>query len=540
MLVMNVDVKTNVAVDAAQGAVTINPITESNPSDFEALLNITNGERDPDYDFDPPTLPPSLPNVRIIPFVAADALVEDKEDENGVPATVTGYPTSAAAVPPPDLARADLNFHDIVTQPNLFSPPEKTEGGFVPKEPSYFEPAPLHSSNLNLEIGTGVTVASQSVPMQNPQRRNDVILNPCLYEEHEYIHGQVLPSRAACKVCLCYYGEIVCSDRKCPPMKTGCQRMKDPADECCDKIICGDSVESPTVVLDRVDGDPSLHHEPTVSHDPFRDVIKTEPAPDLPSLISDLMLPYSGDHAASSQPSHTYSDPSPNQLDPAIAPTYNDTPSNDVEFSASEGANPGILDMHKFADNVTFTNQPDFDPGIKNDQGSDVGSSLFSLDSVLDLFFNESPGTQATGTSPMISTSTPTTAATTSTTTSSPETISFTENDGTASEASNDIPRIFKTTTEIVTALPSSTHAKSDVVSSWTRRKGSSTSPPDLDATTVLPRNHNAFGGGLLKLAGCNIYGRMYQVGKLISELSSQCLECRCTEIGVHCKKLNC
>lgn len=45
---------------------------------------------------------------------------------------------------------------------------------------------------------------------------------------------------------------------------------------------------------------------------------------------------------------------------------------------------------------------------------------------------------------------------------------------------------------------------------------------------------------GLLKLAGCNIYGRMYRVGRIIAELSSKCLECRCTEVGVECAPLNC
>ena len=45
---------------------------------------------------------------------------------------------------------------------------------------------------------------------------------------------------------------------------------------------------------------------------------------------------------------------------------------------------------------------------------------------------------------------------------------------------------------------------------------------------------------GLLKLAGCNIYGRMYRVGKIITELSTECLECKCTEIGVSCVALPC
>lgn len=43
-----------------------------------------------------------------------------------------------------------------------------------------------------------------------------------------------------------------------------------------------------------------------------------------------------------------------------------------------------------------------------------------------------------------------------------------------------------------------------------------------------------------LKISGCNIYGRMYRVGKIIAELSNPCLECMCTEIGVHCNQLKC
>lgn len=41
---------------------------------------------------------------------------------------------------------------------------------------------------------------------------------------------------------------------------------------------------------------------------------------------------------------------------------------------------------------------------------------------------------------------------------------------------------------------------------------------------------------GLLKLAGCNIYGQMYDVGHVIAELSNACLECKCLpDIGVGC-----
>ncbi|XP_033236145.1 mucin-2 [Drosophila pseudoobscura] len=52
--------------------------------------------------------------------------------------------------------------------------------------------------------------------------------------------------------------------------------------------------------------------------------------------------------------------------------------------------------------------------------------------------------------------------------------------------------------------------------------------------------SHMADPLGMLKLAGCNIYGRMYRVGRIIVELSSQCLECKCTEVGVKCGPLDC
>lgn len=61
---------------------------------------------------------------RIIPFVAADALVKDKT----VPSSVTGYPSGSVVVPP-ELRPTDTSgFYDIATQENRFSPPVETEG----------------------------------------------------------------------------------------------------------------------------------------------------------------------------------------------------------------------------------------------------------------------------------------------------------------------------------------------------------------------------------------------------------------------------
>lgn len=60
---------------------------------------------------------------------------------------------------------------------------------------------------------------------------------------------------------------------------------------------------------------------------------------------------------------------------------------------------------------------------------------------------------------------------------------------------------------------------------------------------TIEPRPPNMIPSlisGLPKVAGCNIYGRMYRVGRIIAELSTPCQECKCTEQGVQCRQLTC
>lgn len=45
---------------------------------------------------------------------------------------------------------------------------------------------------------------------------------------------------------------------------------------------------------------------------------------------------------------------------------------------------------------------------------------------------------------------------------------------------------------------------------------------------------------GLLKLSGCNIFGKMYKTGELIHELSDPCSRCICSEAGVNCVPVKC
>lgn len=70
-----------------------------------------------------------------------------------------------------------------------------------------------------------------------------------------------------------------------------------------------------------------------------------------------------------------------------------------------------------------------------------------------------------------------------------------------------------------------------------TIKRHQSEKPPKIYAKPLPAKNIDL---GLLKLAGCNIYGRMYRVGRIISELSGPCMQCMCEEVGVHCTPLEC
>ena len=335
--------------------------------------------------------------------------------------------------------------------------------------------------------------------------------------------------------------------------------------------------ESPTLVLDRADATAPSLHQPIVSPDPFRDVIKTEPAPDLPSLIED-MIPYLVEHGITTpRPSTTSTlkplqanfdfvdnlallrppyrpDEDPTRLisknkynlnqdehpEEAISPSYNSketerTPSHVSETIAQKTGSP-IMDqttkkqedqavpsllnatssncIQSNASNVNETSVSSEskldDPELNNSKlnnskyhsattkpsSAEFEDPIFSLDSVLDLLFssdvNNSQDDKETK---------PTEASTTS-----------------------------RSTTDV--SRESGDERMSSIVSE--KLEEHVTEP---GTSSKVLENEIA---SLLKLAGCNIYGRMYRVGRIITELSGPCLECRCTEIGVQCKQLKC
>ncbi|XP_076626581.1 uncharacterized protein LOC143344422 [Colletes latitarsis] len=571
ILVMNVTVKTNVSVGHIQG-VTINPI-RSIPPDVEAILNITHREKGEDYDYDysEPTLPPSLPNVRIIPFVAADALVKDKT----VPSPVTGYPSGSVVVPP-ELRPTDTSgFYDIATQENRFSPPVETEGGFVPREPPYFD-APYHSTDLNLEIGTAVTVVP--APITNPHRKSDG--SNCLFESMEHRHGEILPSSNICVICMCYYGEVVCSSEKCPPLKIGCRRINT-EEACCGKIVCVEAEESPTVVLDRADATAPSLHQPIVSPDPFRDVIKTEPAPDLPSLIED-MIPYLVEHGITTpRPTTTTSTSKPLQpqgsnhpqhasnfdyMDklPLIRPPYDYRPEeapdrliSKTKYAANQDNHPkepvpssyGSKNTDQTPSHVSESVLGTFDfdrislPPLERTTGNPEDRSSSNVTDPGPIKSNNSRDVDvpigSMSKDSLAKTDDSKVSSTTSKPLEDPEPIFSLDNVLDLLFSSDNDPSSESTRTQSVSTTDGTTTVETKNVSESTgstRKPVTETGSPSKVLENEIPVSV----ASLLKLAGCNIYGRMYRVGRIITELSGPCLECRCTEIGVQCKQLQC
>ncbi|XP_068085195.1 mucin-3A [Anabrus simplex] len=535
--VVNVTLHKNVNIaDADNNSAAVNesllPV-RAIPPELEAILNIThNKDEDYEYDYNEPSLPPSLPGVRIIPFVAADAVVEDKNSPTSYPKQDKHRPT-------------DNPVFYKVSHPNLFSPPAETEGGFVPREPildglfyeSKFD-VPYHTTGMNipaahisLDITSGTIIPPAITILPKTEDEH------CLTSGREYRHGDLLPSSDPCLHCICYYGEVLCQAVKCPAVKSGCRRLKDKEHgKCCGRIV-SDKSESPTVVLDRIDvtAHPQTLQQPpphlggivppitvadgVVTPDPFRDVIRTEPAPDLPSLISDIM-PYllerhtSASTTASTLPAITTADTTPATTSAKATTTSRTTTTTKPPPTTAPASHEDIKNKDT----------------EKNEAEKEDDDSGFSFDSVLQFLFSADPTNPPQPPAPTITRQPPNK--------STPSTLAQ------KTAISNVSSESATVSTEEILALNTTQQLLEIFNISLDTREMSSTpesvaSSPGSSSVEPIPADSGAT-SGLLKLAGCNIYGRMYRVGRIISELSGPCLECMCTEVGVQCRALDC
>lgn len=219
-------------------------------------------------------------------------------------------------------------------------------------------------------------------------------------------------------------------------------------------------------MLDRIEVTDS-NPEDDPQSDPFRDVIRTEPAPNLQSLIGDIM-PYLVRQTSTLKPTMHMTTP------------YKPPPTTELQIRTERP--------------IKFQTTSELPLQTKNDEEND-----FSFDSVLKLLFASERYEETAKNVPQTT-----------------ESIQNTAGDVLEGK--------------IVLPSPSpSSHSNTFLVSN--KINNDNYNKNSIEGSSSV---------GLLKLAGCNIYGRMYRVGRIISELSGPCLECMCTDIGVQCRPLKC
>lgn len=511
------------------------------PDVLEAILNRTLAkEEEYDYDYNEPSLPPSLPNLKIIPFVAADAVVNEQDE----------YRSRLEG-------KTEIPIYLDIPQPNRFSPPSKTEGGFVPRDPvidgpfyeSKFE-KPFNQNEAQVEF----TSETLLPPITEPPKLFEE--GKCDSEGRMYHHGEVVSEPNACELCVCYYRQIHCQKPKCNPIKSGCKRVHDGDSGCCGREICGSTAESPTRITNNFEMSSlstllpeSMSNIPAVTvadlvvtPNPFKDVIRTEPAPDLEDIMKD-MLP------------HIMTESSP--IKPAT-PNFTLPNKNGIKERGNETVlQNGYRNQTKHAQKLGELNSTNVlnktneylqltlngTKGENSSKYEDDYEDSFSLSSVLDLLFKgASPTSNPKPNSP--------------TTTQLPfkgYNIHHTNQKQDINNAIENVEAPYVGHKDKLTEKPNDLSIFNDYQADESRND---TKEEEESSEKVAPNkadpklNHNSTGSsgnktikddiasGLLKLAGCNIYGRMYRVGRIISELSSPCLECMCTEFGVQCRKL--
>lgn len=296
--------------------------------------------------------------------------------------------------------------------------------------------------------------------------------------------------------------------------------------------------ESPTVVLDRADATAPSLHQPIVSPDPFRDVIKTEPAPDLPSLIGEMKplqpnFDFINKFPLLRPPYRPEEDPnrliSKNKYNlgqeglaqQEISSNYNLKETDQTLNHISETIPQRIGSL--VIDHTIKKQENDTLPCI-NATKSFVKSNVSKIDDI-----NISTDAKLGEISVKVNDS----KFYSTTSRSSESDLNL--------EDPNDHSSKDTKTKEISTTSRSATIINQKPGEEKKFSKASEKMEDFTESVTKIIENEIPMSvTSLLKLAGCNIYGRMYRVGRIITELSGPCLECRCTEIGVQCKQLKC
>ncbi|KAM3961859.1 LOW QUALITY PROTEIN: uncharacterized protein ACR2FA_004184 [Aphomia sociella] len=630
------------------------------PTDATDVVNSskkTKGEYD--YDYTEPTLPPSLPNLKIIPFVAADAVVDDdiaskepltypileREDKFPVyyptvesketvyatrredtyhptnyPVFVSEkvesqYPPSSHEIDLPNTAypitQNDLGTtHDYTVSmsvgnanvkmntsntktsststsfeiqspsDNLFSPPVETEGGFIPKGPGiideYFAVYPS-------------TPSGPAVPHLTTSMQLDVTRGECVSGDGRHIPEGNSVS-LACSICTCAWGELHCSPRPCHT-PSGCKRRpatSSDADLCCGELLCdkNNNITSAPVVNVALNTTEKNNFNDSKASSKNKTEIGDVPSNlNMQAFDNTTMVPEI-DTVSTDVDDKVYI--VTEKVAKVATTTVNSLSSISLEkiSTVSSVTNASETPILKDYFNETKAHSQEYDDEDDDDEG-------FSFDNVLKLLLSDSyESTSKTSpnknklislhtSTPIMTKPTTTTPLTTTTRRASPKpSVSsfipmpphhvpylppkqvFPQNtvnridhlvlgEATAIKRTTARPitvslKPIKNTLKPVinrrsTTLRPFTTTRYTEITTRKKDEPSVQYTPDLQEISRPPSPNLLPGVGPgLKLAGCNIYGRMYRVGRIIAELSTPCQECWCTEFGVQCKPLKC
>ncbi|KAG6457257.1 hypothetical protein O3G_MSEX010199 [Manduca sexta] len=564
-------------------------VTVSKPGIVADVPNTSKKTKgDYDYDYTEPTLPPSLPNLKIIPFVAADAVVDEKapketltypllEREDKFPVYYPNvnqkesqYASRREGVYDPtqypvfisnkntqypslthDMASGFASHNDLeytvgaslgnrvsevkeVTKPpttsttfsvempavNLFSPPVETEGGFMPKDPGIIDDYYAVYAN---------TPPAPAVPHLTTSMQLDIVKGECVSPDGQRV-AEGENAVVGCTRCDCTWGRLLCVPIDCPTPE-GCHRAPviQANDECCGELICEEVTKTSPVASTTVEK--SNKNNTVVKTENISLTLKVD-TPSYNTTIINMTLP-----SIKVEDKVQIGSKNPINVQNNVHKTSNVSMSTTTNISETNLTLTTEATSEK--SNQTLNHSQEYDED-EDDEG-------FSFGSVLKLLLSDNYETTTVATiKPTVKPVPTKPIATTTRRPSKPTLVPFIPlPPGPLIPPPNKVPinRIdhlllgetsaIKTTRQPVTMRPivKTTQAPTKIpeVKVQIDQVKEAPSPPNL-----------GIGAGLLKLAGCNIYGRMYRVGRIIAELSTPCQECWCTELGVQCKPLKC
>ncbi|XP_022709041.1 uncharacterized protein LOC111272093 isoform X3 [Varroa jacobsoni] len=424
---------------------------------------------------------------------------------------------------------------------------------------------------------------STSQPQNNKKTTSLKKGSNCFIGGVTYADGEVIPKTDACELCRCYFGEELCAVRRCPPPPGSDCRAEPLPGSCCPRYTCRpESVTLPPSVMPGSTLDDGFHQPNHPKFVPHIDILMAPQGDQRLLLLHQHSTYQSSSSKGSSNHERSSSTMSQQGLRrggssnwkktrPLPSPSYNPFFPGPRRDTPPPRSTPSPQQM---ASTITSPTSVDVSPKVSS-PSSVTRQTALSLENEIsatsNTFSNKLPGSGEFTTMPTATlalfqhASSP---VSTTTTAATPSSNSGGSGGGVFS-AITDIPFIrsfFKKDPPQASALSTNRlsdfnrdrHASHSITSSSSRRTPTPAALRDENVfTTVMPSSTASISrpsdidldGGqklqplltlngawnLVKVSGCNIYGKFYRVNEVVTELTEHCKVCTCTAIGVHC-----